>query len=202
VDRSKCRVVLPRTLPDLLGDDLEVVFVGINPGLYSAQQGHYFARRTNRFWPAFSRSTLSREARIGLELAVLGPEHDAALLDYGFGFTDVVKRPTGNAAQLAPGELAAAAPLLLHKLAIHRPRVACFHGLTGYRPFARAVFADDGSTLALGAQPVSIGETRLFVVPNPSPANAHFTPAEQAGWYDRLARFLVRKGRATGQRKL
>ena len=58
----------------------------------------------------------------------------------GFGFTDVVKRPTGNAAQLEPGELATAAPLLLEKLAAHQPRVACFHGLTGYRPFARAVF--------------------------------------------------------------
>jgi TDG/mug DNA glycosylase family protein len=195
VDRSKCRVVLPRTLPDLLRGGLDVVFVGINPGLFSAQQGHYFARRTNRFWPAFSRSVLSRKARLGLDLAVLGPDHDAALLDYGFGFTDVVKRPTGNAAQLAPGELATAAPLLLDKLATHRPRVACFHGVTGYRPFARAVFADDGSTVALGIQPRRIGETRLFVVPNPSPANAHFTPAEQAGWYDRLARFLARTAR-------
>lgn len=195
MDLRECRVVLPRTLPDLLRGNLDVVFVGINPGLYSAQQGHYFARRTNRFWPAFSRSALSRKARIGLYVAVLGPEHDAALLDYGFGFTDVVKRPTGNAAQLAPGELATAAPLLLDKLALHRPRVACFHGLTGYRPFARAVFADDDSTLALGVQPCAIGETKLFVVPNPSPANAHFTPAEQAGWYDRLAGFLVRAAR-------
>lgn len=190
--RTKCRVVLPQILPDLLRDRLDVVLVGINPGTYSAQQGHYFARRTNRFWPAFSRSTLSQKARAGLGLSALGPEHDAALLDYGFGFTDVVKRVTGNAAQLSPGEFAAAAPLLLEKLAAHQPRVACFHGLTGYRPFARAVFADEGSSLALGVQPRVIGRTRFFVVPNPSPANAHFTPAEQTGWYDRLAGFLTR----------
>jgi double-stranded uracil-DNA glycosylase len=188
------RDVPPQTLPDLLGDGLAIVFVGINPGLYSAAQGHYFARRTNRFWPAFSRSALSRNARRGLRVPALGPEHDAALLAYGFGFTDVVKRPTGNAGQLAPGELAAAVPLLLAKLAAHRPLVACFHGLTGYRPFARAVFAEDGA-LSLGAQPRVIGETRLFVVPNPSPANAHFTPEDQADWYDRLAEFLTEAGR-------
>jgi double-stranded uracil-DNA glycosylase len=189
--RDAGRGVPPQTLPDLLRDGLKIVFVGINPGLYSATHGHYFARRTNRFWPAFSRSTLSREARHGLGLAMLGPEHDTALLAYGFGFTDVVKRPTGNAGELAPGELAAGAPLLLEKLARHRPVVACFHGLTGYRPFARAVFPEDSAVPALGPQPHGIGETRIFVVPNPSPANAHFTPADQAGWYDRLAELLA-----------
>ncbi len=192
------RVDPPQTLPDLLREGLEVVFVGINPGLYSVQQGHYFARRTNRFWPAFSRSALSRSARLGLGALVLGPAHDVALLDYGFGFTDVVKRPTGNAAQLAPGEFVAAAPLLLDKLATYRPDVVCFHGLTGYRPFSREVFADDHAEL--GPQPRTIGSTRIFVVPNPSPANAHFTPAEQTGWYDRLAAFLAESNRP--QRKL
>jgi TDG/mug DNA glycosylase family protein len=196
VIRSSNRDGPPRTLPDLLRQGLRVVFVGINPGLYSAQQGHYFARRTNRFWPAFTRSALSRSAREGLGLAELGPECDAALLGYGFGFTDVVKRPTGNAAQLEPGELSAAAPLLLEKLATHRPRIACFHGLTGYRPFHRAVFGDDRGAPALGVQPRTIGRTALFVVPNPSPANAHFTPADQADWYDRVSKFLTTADRA------
>jgi TDG/mug DNA glycosylase family protein len=181
----------PATLPDLLRGGLDVVFVGINPGLYSARQGHYFARRTNRFWPAFSRSILSAAARRSLGVLALVPEHDAALLDHGFGFTDVVKRPTGNAAQLQPGELAAAAPLLLEKLAAHQPRVACFHGLTGYRPFARTVFGDATNAPALGIQSCTIGAMRFFVAPNPSPANAHFTLADQADWYDRLAGFLT-----------
>jgi TDG/mug DNA glycosylase family protein len=195
VTRRTGRGVPPQTLPDLLRDGLDVVFVGINPSLYSAAQGHYFARRTNRFWPAFSRSALSHSARRGLGLATLEPEHDAALLAYGFGFTDVVKRPTGNAGELVPGELAAGAPLLLDKLARHRPLVACFHGLTGYRPFARVVFADDERAPALGLQPRGIGDTRIFVVPNPSPANAHFTPSDQAGWYDRLAELLAEAAR-------
>jgi TDG/mug DNA glycosylase family protein len=195
VKQGADRGVPPQTLPDLLREGLDVVFIGINPGLYSAAQGHYFARRTNRFWPAFSRSALSQAARCGLGLPTLGPEHDAALLAYGFGFTDVVKRPTGNAAELAPGELAAAAPLLFEKLARHRPSVACFHGLTGYRPFARTVFPEEDGTLTLSEQPRRIGETRIFVVPNPSPANAHFTPTDQAGWYDRLAQFLAETAR-------
>ena len=179
------------TLPDLLRAGLDIVFVGINPSVYSARQGHYFARPTNRFWPAFSRSMLSAAARQGLGVATLGPDHDAAMLDYGFGFTDVVKRPTGNAAELAPGELAASTPALLAKLEAYRPRLACFHGVTGYRPFHRVVFPDATETPVLGLQPERIGVTRLAVVPNPSPANAHVTPAGQTGWYDRLARLLI-----------
>jgi TDG/mug DNA glycosylase family protein len=180
------------TLPDLLRDGLDIVFVGINPGLLSARLGHYFARSTNRFWPAFSRSVLSAAARRALSVATLRPEHDAALLDHGFGFTDVVKRPTANAGQLAPGELAAAAPALLAKLAVHRPRIACFHGITGFRPFHRAVFPESPHEPALGLQHETLaGGTRIVVVPNPSPANAHASPAEQTAWYDRLAGILT-----------
>jgi double-stranded uracil-DNA glycosylase len=180
-------------LPDLLRTGLAIVFVGINPSVYSARCGHYFARPTNRFWAAFSRSTLSAAARHALGVDLLRPEHDAALLDHGFGFTDVVKRPTSNAGQLAPGELAAAVPALLGKLTELRPRVACFHGVTGYRPFRRAVFAGDArAPLSLGLQDEAIGTTRIFVVPNPSPANAHATPALQTEWYDRLAELSER----------
>jgi TDG/mug DNA glycosylase family protein len=179
------------TLPDLLREGLDIVFVGINPSTYSARLGRYFARPTNRFWPAFSRSILSAEARQGLGVETLRPEHDAALLDYGFGFTDVVKRPTGNAAQLAPGELAASTPALLAKLAACRPRLTCFHGVTGYRPFHRVVFPDATHMPVPGLQPERLGATLIAVVPNPSPANAHVTPADQTDWYDRLARLLV-----------
>lgn len=179
------------TLPDLLRDGLDVVFVGINPSIYAARLGHYFARPTNRFWPAFSRSILSAAVRQALAVAALRPDHDAALIDHGFGFTDVAKRPTGNAGQLAPGELEAAIPALLAKIEACRPRIACFHGITGYRPFHRAVFPDAAHEPVLGLQPEMIGGTRLMLVPNPSPANAHATPAIQTEWYDRLAGLLA-----------
>jgi TDG/mug DNA glycosylase family protein len=174
------------TLADLLRDKLDLVFIGINPSLYSVAQGHYFARKTNRFWPAFSRSLLSEPARRGLRVEALEPSHDALLLDYGIGFTDVVKRPTARADELSPDEYAAGARDLVTKLETFRPRIACFHGMMGYRPFILG-HAPMSPKPLLGEQPVRIGLTRLFVIPNPSPANAHSSPAEQTAWYDRLA---------------
>ena len=177
------------TLPDYLAAGLSLVFVGINPGTYSVARGRYFARTTNRFWPAFSRSTLSAPIRIALRVDTLGPEHDATLLEFGIGFTDVVKKPSANAAGLTPRDFELWAPRLATRLRRLQPRVACFHGVTAYRPFARIVLGVDEGP-ALGAQPATIGATQLFVVPNPSPANAHFTVADQAEWYDRLAAVL------------
>ncbi len=178
------------TLPDLLAPGLALVFVGINPSTYSVARGHYFARKTNRFWPAFSRSLLSAPARAALRVDALGPEHDRALLAHGVGFTDVVKLATGNAGEIPAGAWAEHTPRLLRRLRRAAPRVACFHGLTGFRPFLRLGLGVERRAIALGPQPESIGVTRLYVVPNPSPANAHFTPAEQTAWYDRLAAFL------------
>jgi double-stranded uracil-DNA glycosylase len=177
------------TLPDLLGPGLKILFVGINPSLFSAQRGHYFARTTNRFWPCFSRSILSLEVRQALGVDILKPEHDRVLPDYGFGFTDLVKRPTARADQLEPAEFAAGVGELTAKLARARPRIACFHGITGFRAVHRAL-APGAPAPQLGEQPWRLGQTRLFVIPNPSPANAHATPAQQTAWYDWLAAAL------------
>ncbi|HEY5209470.1 MAG TPA: mismatch-specific DNA-glycosylase [Stellaceae bacterium] len=174
------------TLPDLLRDGLDIVFVGINPSLYSVAQGHYFARRANRFWPCFSRSVLSEKVRRALGVERLEPIHDAVLPDHGFGFTDLVKRPTANVRDLRPGELAGGGAALIEKLARYRPGLVCFHGVTILRAVAPALNLSL-TDFALGPQPGGIGPTPLFVVPNPSPANAHFTPAQQTEWYDRLA---------------
>jgi double-stranded uracil-DNA glycosylase len=177
------------TLADLLRDGLDIVFVGINPSLYSVAQGHYFARKTNRFWPCFSRSRLSERVRRGLRVEILEPRHDKFLPDYGFGFTDLVKRATANVRDLRPGELEDGAAALIAKLEHRRPRIVCFHGVTIYRAVA-PVLRLPVANFALGAQAGGIGAAQLFVVPNPSPANAHFTPAQQTEWYDRLARSL------------
>jgi TDG/mug DNA glycosylase family protein len=174
------------TLPDLLAPGLDVLFVGINPSIYAAERGHYFARPTNRFWPCFSRSVLSRAARDGLGAAMLRPTDDRALIAFGIGFTDVVKRATVRASDVPPSELAAGVAALLAKIEQFRPRIACFHGVTGYRFVHRILAPADGSP-ALGLQPHSVGATRIYLVPNPSGANAHVTPAEQTRWYDRLA---------------
>jgi TDG/mug DNA glycosylase family protein len=178
-----------RTLPDYLGADLKVVLIGLNPGQYSVVHGHYFARPQNRFWPAFSRSKLSEEVRQALGMDVLTPEHDEVLPRFGIGLTDIVKRPTNNASELTETDFTESVPRLFDKLIDYAPRVACFHGVIGYRRFARIIFGLKGRML-LGEQSQRIGTTRLYVVPNPSPRNAHFTPAQQAEWYDRLAEFM------------
>jgi len=180
-----------RTLPDYLRPGLDLVFVGINPGLYSVKQGHYFARATSRFWPALSASKLSEPMRRAFGVAGLRPEHDAELPRFGIGFTDVVKRPSANAGDLQARDYEKWAPRLLERLVRCRPRVACFHGLTAYRPFLALALGCADREPVLGSQPEVVGTTRLYVVPNPSPANAHFTLAEQTAWYNRLADFLA-----------
>ncbi|HEY3920341.1 MAG TPA: mismatch-specific DNA-glycosylase [Stellaceae bacterium] len=176
----------PPTLPDLLREGLDVVFVGINPSVFSAQQGHYFARKINRFWPAFSRSRLSLAARQVFGVERLEPVHDRALQDYGFGFTDLVKRASPRSTDLTRDEPNAGVAALVRKLKRYCPRMACLHGVTVGRPVQR-VLAPQLVQIGLGLQPYLIGTTRVFVVPNPSPANAHFTPADQTRWYDALA---------------
>ena len=185
-----------RTLPDHLVRRLELVFIGINPGLYSVERGHYFARKTSRFWPALSVSKLSEPMRRALHVDRLGPEHDSILPRFGIGLTDVIKRPSANASELAPAEFEEWVPHLVEKLLYYKPRVACFHGLTSFRPFLSFALRSERKP-TLGAQPESLGATRLFVVPNPSPANAHFTPKDQAEWYDKLADFMATSSRNT-----
>ncbi len=89
-----------RTLPDHLASGLDLIFVGINPGIHSVNQEHYFAKPTNRFWSALSQSVLSAKIRLALGRDVLGPTDDEKLLAFGIGFTDVVKRPSRRASDL------------------------------------------------------------------------------------------------------
>jgi TDG/mug DNA glycosylase family protein len=177
------------TLPDLLRGALDVVFVGINPSVYSVEQGHYFARPSNRFWPCLSGSVLSAPARLALRTERLMPRHDRVLPDHGIGFTDVVKRATAKAADLKAHEVAAGTHCLVAKIERYRPRIACFHGVTGYRSLHQTLTGGE-EPIRLGPQGCRIGTTQLYVIPNPSGANAHFTRQEQTAWYDRLAAYL------------
>ena len=84
------------TLPDYLEPGLDLVFVGINPGLFSAQQGHYFANLRNRFWPSFNAAEMAP--------IPFTPETDYLCMKYSIGFTDVVKRPTRGMSELKPAD--------------------------------------------------------------------------------------------------
>ena len=165
------------TLPDYLEMGLDIVFVGLNPSLPSVAVGHYFANPRNRFWPAFNRSDLvARE---------LTPEQDGSLLADGIGFTDVVKRPTAMGSGLKAADFRFWSPVLKDKLLKYQPRIACFHGVTAYNAYLRYT-EDVRENAELGLQERTVGDTRVFVTPNPSPANATYSLDDLAGWYRRL----------------
>jgi double-stranded uracil-DNA glycosylase len=149
-----------RTIPDVLGPDLDVVFVGINPGLWSGAVGHHFARPGNRFWKALYGS--------GFTDRLLSPFEDASLLDANLGLTNLVARTTARANELSADEIRRGAVELEERLAPLRPRFVAVLGVGAYRTgFGRR-------DAALGPQKEhDLGGSRLWVLPNPSGLNAH-----------------------------
>lgn len=155
-----------RTIPDVIAPGLRVLFCGINPGLYSGATGHHFARPGNRFWPTLHAA--------GFTDRLLHPTEERELLARGYGITNIVARATATADELAADELAAGGQRLAAKVAEYRPVYLAVLGITAYR----AAFGRPKA--ALGHQPESIGATEIYVLPNPSGLNAHYTPADLA----------------------
>jgi len=174
-NQPKCQVSAPATqelsLPDVLREGLELVFVGINPGLKSARVGHYYAGPGNLFWKALYQSGLLPE--------LLRPEDDRRVLEFGIGITDCVKRASRTASDLRRSEFREAAHDLEAKIERCRPRIVCFNGLMGYRS------AIDPEA-ELGLQERRLGGAVVFVVPSTSAANAGFTRHERIEWFRRL----------------
>ena len=161
-----------RTIPDVIAAGLRVVFAGINPGLYSAATGYHFARPGNRFWPALHRS--------GFTGHVLRPDEQEQLLGLGLGITNVVARATARADELRPEEFVQGASILNEKVARLQPKWLAVVGVTAYR----AAFGRPRA--AVGPQDGAIGATRVWVLPNPSGLNAHWSAAALAGEFARL----------------
>ncbi|MDH6465366.1 TDG/mug DNA glycosylase family protein [Micromonospora sp. A200] len=152
-----------RTIPDLIAPGLDVLFVGINPGLWSAATGWHFARPGNRFWPALHRG--------GFTPRQLHPSEQDQLPGLGLGITNMVARASARADELTPAELVTGAEILTGKVAHYRPAWVAVVGVTAYRiGFARP-------KAGFGPQPETLAGARLWVLPNPSGLNAHFTPA-------------------------
>ncbi|HEY7224066.1 MAG TPA: G/U mismatch-specific DNA glycosylase [Micromonosporaceae bacterium] len=150
-----------RTIPDVLGPGLAVVFCGINPGLYSAATGRHFARPGNRFWPALHRG--------GFTPRQLAPAEQELLLTYGLGITNLVARGTARAAELTAAELRAGASALARKVRRWRPDCVAVLGVTAYRT------AFDTPQATVGPQQACVAGARVWVLPNPSGLNAHYT---------------------------
>lgn len=170
--REELLACADRTIPSLLAPDLDVVFCGINPGLYSAWTGLHFARPGNRFWPALHGAAFTPRR--------LQPAEQDALLRLGVGITNIVERATATAAELGREELAAGARRLEADVERHRPACVAVLGVTAYR----AGFDRPGAVL--GPQEEGLGPARLWVLPNPSGLNAHYQLPDLVEWFARL----------------
>ena len=156
------------------------MLVGLNPSIPSAQTGHYFANPRNRFWPAFNGAGMTPEP--------LTAETDYRVLEFGIGMTDIVKRPTPGVGGLKAADFRVGAIDLKERLQANAPRIVCFHGIMATTHFAKVV-NNDRAKVALGPQLWNIGSSRVFVVPNPSPANASFNLEGIIDWYLKLKEF-------------
>jgi TDG/mug DNA glycosylase family protein len=166
------RSAVGKTIEDVIGPDLDVLFVGINPGLWSGATGHHFARPGNRFWRAIHLA--------GLTPVLLSPDDQHELLDHGLGVINLVNRTTARADELADDELRAGVPPLVAKVERFRPRRVCFLGVSTYR------VAFGKPKASLGRQPEAIGTSEVWVLPNPSGLNAHYQLPDLARLYSSM----------------
>lgn len=160
------------TIPDVIGPDLRVLFCGINPGLWSAAVGKHFARPGNRFWPALHAS--------GFTPRLFSPYEQDELLDLGLGISNVVDRGTARADELTPEEFREGGRNLAAKVERYRPKWVAILGIGAYRT------AFDRKRATTGPQAEALSGSRVWVLPNPSGLNAHWTAATLAEEFARL----------------
>jgi TDG/mug DNA glycosylase family protein len=166
-----------KVLEDVIAPELRVLFCGINPGLYSAATGWHFARPGNRFWPAMYGG--------GFTPHLLEPGEQDTLLELGLGITNVVARTTARADELTAEELREGGRLLAAKVEEYRPRWLAVVGVTAYRT------AFTKPKARIGRQDDPIGPASVWVLPNPSGLNAHWTPVTLAEEFGRLCEASV-----------
>jgi TDG/mug DNA glycosylase family protein len=159
-------------IPDVIAEGLRVLFCGINPGLMSAATGHHFARPGNRFWPVLRLS--------GFTPRQLSPAEQGELLTYGLGITNVAARATARADELTDEEFREGGRILTAKVELLRPRWLAVVGVTAYR----TAFGEKKARI--GPQERTIGDTRIWALPNPSGLNAHWTAGTMAEEFGRL----------------
>jgi TDG/mug DNA glycosylase family protein len=166
-----------RTVPDLVGPDLRVLLVGINPSLWSGWAGLHFARPSNRLWPTLEQA--------GLTPRRLRPDETDALLAAGIGITNLVNRATARADELEPDEIRAGVPRLRALARRWHPPFVAVLGVTAYR------IAFDRRRAAVGVQPELLEGVRLWVLPNPSGLNAHYQQPDLTAAYAELRTAMI-----------
>ncbi len=167
------------TLPDLVGPRTRLLFVGINPGLWTVAVQSHFGRRGNRFYPALHRAGVIDRV-IDASAGYTAEDRDH-LLDQGIGITNLVARATARADELSPTELADGARRLTDRVADLRPVVVAVLGISAYR------LAFGRPSAVVGRQPVDLAGAQLWVAPNPSGLNAHYSLGDLAAAYREIA---------------
>lgn len=166
-------------LRDRIRPGVRVLFVGINPGVRSALTGHHFAGFSNRFWRLLSESRLVPEP--------ITYQDDDRLPEWGFGITNIVPRATPGIDAIEPHEYIGGRMKLRRKILRYRPAIVAMVGVTVFR----AMYPERRGSILLGVQPERIGDTEVFVLPNPSGRNANFTYVEMLSAFRKLKRRLV-----------
>jgi TDG/mug DNA glycosylase family protein len=164
-------------LADVIAPGLRVLFVGINPGLYSAAVGHNFGRPGNRFWPTLALS--------GFTPRRLAPSEEQKLLEYGLGITNLAARTTARAQELSRAELVEGRGVLEGKVRRFKPQVVAVLGVSAYR------VAFQKPKAVLGEQSEPLAGARLWILPNPSGLNAHYQLPELAKRFAELRATLA-----------
>jgi TDG/mug DNA glycosylase family protein len=164
---------LRRGLPDYLATGLSILFVGINPGIRSAEVGHHFAGHSNRFWKLLFDA--------GLIPFPLNYEEDWRLPEFGYGLTNVIARPTAGIQDLGKQDFLGGRQALLTKITTYRPCLVALLGVT----MARVLLSRSkhecvgqrpaGNPIQVGPQSIPLAGAPVFVLPNPSGRNAHYT---------------------------
>jgi TDG/mug DNA glycosylase family protein len=157
---------------DVIAPGLKVLFVGINPGLYSAATGHHFARPGNRFWPALHLAGFTPEQ--------LHPSQQSQLLDNGYGITNLVNRGTATADELAADEFVAGRKRLAAKVRRYRPKVVAFLGVGAY------CHAFACKQAKVGPQAERFEGAQVWLLPNPSGLNANYQLPQLVQLFRRL----------------
>ena len=177
--RDELESFVDATVPDLVGPGLRLLFVGINPGLWTAATQTHFAHPGNRFYPALLRAgIIERPIDRGVGMT---DDDRRYMIERGIGITNVVRRATAKASSLSVDELRAGGEQLRSTVRLHQPIVVAVAGVTAYR----AAFGRPKATM--GEQPDGFEGSRLWVVPNPSGLNAHETTVTLAAAYRRPA---------------
>jgi len=180
------------TLPDYVRQNLSIISIGLNPSPVSVEAGYYYANPRNRFWKALNASRLVDEALVPGE-----PAMQTLLNHYNIGFTDLVKKPTRMGNELRAADYREWAPVLKELLLQYQPSIAWFNGQGTYKYYLKYAQGMDLKIL-LGEQKQSIGKTRVFVTPNPSPANARFSLDDLIKHYNEMVSFRIREAFGVG----